>query len=70
MGYSPKHAKPVSLRSATHHRPSGGATRTGRHRADMGTAAYHAPAREPVPAEVPEPLSELIPAQRSPVTGS
>lgn len=86
MGYSPKHAKPVSLRSAGlkshHHRPSGaGDTGTGRHRADMETAAYRVPGREAAPAETAgieaedrgedrEPLSELIPAQRSPVPGS
>lgn len=53
MGYSPKHAKPLSLRSAGlkshHHRPFG-AGDSGRHRADTIVPAPRVPPDETFPA--------------------
>lgn len=70
MGYSPKHAKPVSLRSSglkTHHRPVGlHDTGTGRHRANVGPH----PSPEPAGTEPAKPLGRVVPRPRSPLDDS
>lgn len=60
MGYSPKHAKPVSLRGTALKTPlTGGAGNgPGRHRAGARIPGQRVPADEPVPAgAVPDPVT-------------
>lgn len=60
MGYSPKHAKPVSLRGTALKTPlTGGAGNgPGRHRAGARIPGQRVPADEPVPADgVPDPVT-------------
>ena len=68
MGYSPKHAKPVSLRGTalkSHHKPVGPAGTPvghGRHRAGTAVPVPRVPDHDPVPADEPPTPDETLAA--------
>lgn len=73
MGYSPKHAKPVSLRGTALRTPltGGAATGPGRHRAGARVPGPRVPGDESVPADpvtdsAGQTAEEAVPAERRP----